>query len=76
MINKFDLLVFFCVFEKGFKVCVNDYMCVFNCVRVYMKCYIGGSGCLVNCESYVWIYNGGLWGCWYLFIFRYWEKVY
>lgn len=60
---------------KGFKACANDYTCASNCVRAYMKRYIGGSGCPANCESYARIHNGGPRGCRYPSTLRYWEKV-
>lgn len=59
----------------SFKACANDYTCASNCVRAYMKRYIGGSGCPANCESYARIHNGGPRGCRYPSTLSYWEKV-
>eukprot|EP00105_Crassostrea_gigas_P040228 XP_019924376.1 PREDICTED: lysozyme [Crassostrea gigas] len=67
--------VFLIQTTKGFKACANDYTCASNCVRAYMKRYIGSSGCPANCESYARIHNGGPRGCRYPSTLRYWEKV-
>lgn len=45
-----------------------------------MSCYIKLNGCIVNCESYVRMYNGGLKVCdfnYYMYgrINNYWRKV-
>lgn len=60
---------------SSFKACANDYTCASNCVRAYMKRYIGGSGCAANCESYARIHNGGPQGCRYSSTLNYWKKV-
>lgn len=45
-----------------------------------MSCYIKYNGCIVNCESYVRMYNGGLSVCKFIFfmydrINNYWRDV-
>lgn len=60
---------------SSWKECADDYTCASNCVRAYMRRYIGYSGCQANCKSYARIHNGGPRGCRYSSTLGYWEKV-
>lgn len=63
-----------------FSWCGDNLICFINCVKNYMSCYIKLNGCIVNCESYFRMYNGGLKVCdfnYYMYgrINNYWRKV-